>query len=202
MILYGARGQAKVIYDLILSNNQLLEYLVDDNPPENFPHQLKIFPPQNELLEGKSVIIAIGDNSTREKVAHRIGELCIFETMVHRTAYVSRFAVIGEGTVVMPKVCINAEVKIGRHCIINTGAIIEHECVIEDFVHISPNAALAGNIYIKKGAHIGLGSQIIQGIEIGENAVIGAGAVVLKDVPDYAVVVGNPARIIRYSNEN
>lgn len=198
MILYGARGHAKVIYDLILSNNQMLEYLVDDNPPVQFPHQLSIYPPSDELLVGKKVIIAIGDNEVRETVAKTIEDKCQFETMVHRTAYVSRFTEIGEGTVVMPKVCINAEVKVGKHCIINTGAIIEHECIIEDFVHVSPSASLAGNILIKKGAHIGLGATIIQGVTIGENALVGAGTVVIKDVPDNAVVVGNPARIIKF----
>lgn len=197
MILYGARGQAKVIYDLILSNNHLLEYLVDDNPPKSFPHNLPVYKPTEELLRDQRIIIAIGDNKIREKIYHKLKDFCDFETMQHNSAYVSRFVEVGEGTVIMPKVCINAEVKIGRHCIINTGAVIEHECVIEDFVHISPNAALAGNIFVKKGAHIGLGANIIQGVTIGENAVVGAGAVVLNDVPNHAIVVGNPARILK-----
>lgn len=201
MILYGARGQAKVIYDLILSNNQLLEYLVDDHPPANFPHHLEVFLPTKELLLNKKVIIAVGDNKIREKIYHEIKEWCEFETMEHHSAYVSRFVEIGQGTVIMPKVCINAEVKIGKHCIINTASVIEHESVIEDFVHISPNAALAGNILIKKGAHIGLGANVIQGVTVGENAIVGAGTVVLTDVPDYAVVVGNPGRIVRFVGE-
>lgn len=201
MILYGARGQAKVIYDLILSNNQLLEYLVDDNPPDNFPHHLEIYPPTKELLLNKQVIIAIGDNAIREKVYHQIKEWCRFETMQHYSAYVSRFTQFKEGTVIMPMVCINAEVNIGKHCIINTAATIEHECVIGDFVHVSPKASLGGNITVKKGAHIGLGANIIQGITIGENALIGAGAVIIRDVPDHAVVVGNPGRIIKYLSE-
>ena len=201
MILYGARGQAKVIYDLIHSNNHLQEYLVDDNPPENFPHNLAIYKPEKGLIQGKKVIIAIGDNKIREKICNDIKFLCEFETMQHHTAYVSRFVQIGEGTVIMPKVCINAEVKIGKHCIINTGAVIEHECVIEDFVHVSPNATLAGNIIIKKGAHIGMGANIIQGVTIGENATVGAGSVILNDVPDNAVVVGNPGRLIKMKQE-
>ena len=201
MILYGARGQAKVIYDLILSNNHLLEYLVDDNPPESFPHHLPIYKPTPELLRNKKMIIAIGDNRIREKIYLQIKDLCKFETMQHNSAYVSRFAEIGEGTVIMPQVCINAEVKIGKHCIINTAAVIEHECLIEDFVHISPKASLAGNIIIRKGAHVGLDANIIQGVTVGRNAVIGAGTVVLHDVPDNAVVVGNPARILRINEE-
>ncbi len=197
MILYGARGQAKVIYDLILSNNQLLEYLVDDNPPSDFPHQLAILPPSVELIQDKKVIIAIGDNKIRERIANAIDSLCRFETMIHRSAYISRFAAIGEGTVIMPKVCINAEVKIGKHCIINTGSIIEHECQIGDYAHLSPGAVLAGNIEVGKGAHIGLGAQVIQGVRIGSNAVVGAGSIVLKDVPDNTIVVGNPARFLK-----
>lgn len=202
MILYGARGQAKVIYDLILSNNQLLEYLVDDDPPEQFPHHLNVYQPTKELLQHKKIIIAIGNNGIRKKIYEQIKDLCTFETMRHRSAYISRFVEVGEGTVIMPKVCINAEVKIGNHCIINTAAVIEHECVIGDFVHISPKATLAGNITVKDGAQVGLGANIIQGITIGENAVIGAGTVVLKDVPDNAVVVGNPGRIIKINEPN
>ena len=53
---------------------------------------------------------------------------------------------------------------------------------------------------MKKGAHVGLGANIIQGVTIGEHAVVGAGAVVLNDVPDHAVVVGNPAKIIRIND--
>lgn len=200
MILYGARGQAKVIYDLILSNNHLLEYLVDDLPPKDFPHHLPVYPPSKELLQNQDLIIAIGDNAIRERIYHQISGLCRFKTLRHHSAYVSRFTELGEGTVIMPMVCINAEVKIGKHCIINTASVIEHECVIEDFVHISPKASLAGNILVKKGAHVGLGANIIQGVTIGEHAVVGAGAVVLNDVPDHAVVVGNPAKIIRIND--
>ena len=198
MILYGARGYAKVIYDLILSNNKLLEYLVDDDPPISFPHHLPIYLPSDKLVQGKEMIIAIGDNNIREVISKQIGSLCNFVNMIHNTAYISRFTTLGEGVVVMPKVCINAEVQIGNHCILNSSSVIEHECILEDYVHISPNASLAGNIVVKKGTHIGLGAQVVQGVTIGENAEIGAGAVVLKDVPDHAVVVGNPGKIIKF----
>lgn len=197
MVLYGAGGHAKVIYDLILSNNLLLEYLVDDNPPSDFFHHLEIFKPQEHLLKNKKIIVAIGDGRIRELVVNKIKDLCEFETLIHHSAFVSRFSEVGKGTVVMPQVCVNAEVKIGNHCIINTSSVIEHECVIEDYVHISPSVTLAGNITIKKGAQIGIGARVIQGITIGENAIIGAGAVIIHDVPDYATVVGNPGRIIK-----
>ena len=77
---------------------------------------------------------------------------------------------------------------------------MEHDCKISDFAHISPNAALAGNVEVGEGTHVGIGASVIQGIKIGKWATIGAGAVVIKDVPDFAVVVGSPARIIKYNN--
>ena len=150
LVLYGAGGHAKVIYDIILSNDMLLEYLVDDNPPADFFHHLEIYKPTEELLRKHKVIVAVGDAKAREKIVNKLHGICDFETLIHRSAFVSRFSELGDGTVVMPQVCVNAEVKIGNHCIINTASVIEHDCVIEDFVHISPTVTLAGNITIKK----------------------------------------------------
>jgi acetyltransferase EpsM len=92
---------------------------------------------------------------------------------------------------------VQAGTVIGRHCIINTSASIDHDCVIEDFVHISPNATLSGNVRVGEGTHIGAGATIIQGITVGKWCTVGAGAVVIRDVPDYATVVGVPARVIK-----
>jgi acetyltransferase EpsM len=69
----------------------------------------------------------------------------------------------------------------------------------EDFAHISPGAHLAGNVTVQEGAHVGIGASIIQGITIGKWATIGAGTVIIQDVPDYAVVVGIPGKVIRYN---
>jgi acetyltransferase EpsM len=69
--------------------------------------------------------------------------------------------------------------------------------VVADFVHISPNAALAGNVKVGEGTQVGIGACVMQNITIGKWATIGAGAVIIRDVPDYAVVVGNPGRIVR-----
>lgn len=197
LVLYGAGGHAKVIYDIILSNNMLLEYLVDDNPPADFFHHLEVFKPTDERLKNHQVIVAVGDANAREKIVNKIKPFCNFGTLVHISAFVSRFSEVGEGTVVMPQVCVNAEVKIGKHCIINTASVIEHDCIIEDYVHISPSVTMAGNITVKKRAQIGIGARIIPGVTIGEDAIIGAGAVIIKDVPARATIVGNPGKIIK-----
>ena len=82
-VLYGAGGHAKVIYDIILSNNMLLEYLVDDQPPADFFHHLEIFKPEEQLLKGKKIIVAVGDGLSREKIVEKIQSVCEFETLIH-----------------------------------------------------------------------------------------------------------------------
>ncbi len=68
---------------------------------------------------------------------------------------------------------------------------------IRSFAHIGPGAVLAGNVKVGEGAFVGANSVVRQGLKIGAFAVVGAGAVVIKDVPAKATVVGNPARILR-----
>jgi acetyltransferase EpsM len=72
---------------------------------------------------------------------------------------------------------------------------------LADFVHISPGASLAGNVSVGEGTHIGIGSSIIQGVSIGKWVTIGAGTVIISDVPDHAVVVGVPGKIIKYNKD-
>ena len=91
--------------------------------------------------------------------------------------------------------------SIGKHCIINTGASVDHDCKIEDFVHVSPHATLCGDVNVGEGTWIGAGATIIQGKKIGKWSVIGAGSVVVNDIPDNVLAFGNPCKVIKYLDE-
>lgn len=199
--LYGASGHAKVIIDILKSNAVTIEAIIDDNPKNETILGISIIKTINfDLKNLNNCIISIGNNRVRKILSSKLN--AIFLKAIHPTAIVSKFANIGEGTVVMAGVIINPEAKINNHCIINTGAIIEHDCHIENFAHISPGASLAGNVTVGEGSHIGIGATIIQGIKIGKWVTVGAGAIIIKDIPDYAVVVGNPGKIIKYNTSN
>jgi sugar O-acyltransferase (sialic acid O-acetyltransferase NeuD family) len=115
-------------------------------------------------------------------------------TVTSPSAYVSKHATIGKGTIIMHRVVVNADADIGKNCIINTGVIIEHDCLMDDHVHISPGAVLSGGVSVGEGVLIGAGATVLQGVHIGKNAIVGAGAVVIKDVPDGIKVKGVPAK--------
>lgn len=195
MNLYGASGHSKVIIDIIESNGEKITAIYDDNKDIR-----KILDYDVISLKDKVdglFIVAIGNNKLRKEIVDKLD--CDFVSTTHPKAIISKYSRIGNGTVIMAGSIISCDVKIGNHVIINHNASIDHDCVLGNFVHISPVVALSGNVKVLEGAHIGIGSQIIQGIKIGKWATIGAGSVVINDVPDFAVVVGNPAKIIKYN---
>jgi len=93
-------------------------------------------------------------------------------------AYVSKYAEIDEGTVIMHDALVNANAKIGKNCIINTKALIEHDAIIEDNCHISTDAVINGGVVIGQGSFIGSNSVTKENIKIPENSFIKAGSVV------------------------
>ncbi len=198
MFLYGASGHSKVIIDIIrASGKKMLEGLYDDNPMISEISGISVNNDSSILEKDTEWIISIGNNAVRKKIADKVKRT--FVSAIHPDAIISPSSNIEEGTVVMARVVINADSNIGKHCIINSGAIIEHDCVLNDYVHISPNVALAGNVFVGEGSHIGIGACVIQGTRIGKWVTIGAGSVVINDIPDYAVVVGVPGRVIKYN---
>jgi UDP-3-O-[3-hydroxymyristoyl] glucosamine N-acyltransferase len=77
-------------------------------------------------------------------------------TLIHPSAVIDETVKIKEGTVIMANAAINAEVQIGRSCIINTSSSIDHECILEDYVHVSPGVHVAGTVSIGKSTWIGI----------------------------------------------
>lgn len=200
IVLYGASGHCKVIMDSIFLQGDTIEAILDDSPKKKHLYEIPIIKAGDFKVSNDTLLtISIGDNKVRKMISEKISAK--FHTVIHPKAILSEYSSIGEGTVVMAGAIVNPDSVIGKHCIINTGAVIDHDCTIGDYAHISPNAALAGDVKVGEGTHVGIGASVIQGVTIGKWAIIGAGSVVLKDVEDYAVVVGNPGRIIKYTEK-
>jgi sugar O-acyltransferase (sialic acid O-acetyltransferase NeuD family) len=105
-----------------------------------------------------------------------------FLTIIHPSAQIAENVILGEGVQIMAGVVIQPNCSIKSNSIINTRASLDHDCAIQEDVHIAPGAVLCGNVVVGKGAFVGAMSCIIPGINIGLSATIGAGTTVLADV--------------------
>lgn len=198
LVIIGASGHGKVIADIALKNGYEIVGFLDDNESLQeicgFP-VLGSIKTVCDYKEDCEFVIAIGNNTIREKIATEYDVR--WATLIHPSAVLGMQVQIGEGTVVMANAIINPCARVGKHCIINTGAIVEHDNALADYVHLSPNATLAGTVRVGTGTHVGVGACVKNNVVITEHVVIGAGATVVKDITEVGVYVGVPARRMR-----
>ena len=207
ILIFGASGHAKVVIDIAEKSGVLVRALFDDNAAlhgqmvygyEVLGGKDALLAPVN-LLRAHRVVVAIGDNAIRLKVAAWLiangGSLC--DALVHPSAQLARGASFGAGSVVMAGTVINSDSRIGRNAIVNTGALIDHDCIIGDAVHVAPGVTLCGGIEIGNNSLIGAGAVVRPNLHLGKDVTVGAGATVLSDIEDGMTVVGSPAKPIR-----
>jgi sugar O-acyltransferase (sialic acid O-acetyltransferase NeuD family) len=134
----------------------------------------------------ENFLITLGQIKTAEKriklfqVLKKLGVK--LPVIISPFAYVSHYAEIGEGTIVMHQALVNADASIGKNCIINTKALIEHDAVVGDHCHISTGAVVNGRVAIGAGTFFGSNAVCREYTEIAENSVIGFGAKITKNM--------------------
>ncbi|MGV8148990.1 MAG: acetyltransferase [Alkaliphilus sp.] len=199
LLIVGASGHGKVVADVALKMNKWESIaFLDDG--ENIKASMGIevvgkFSDTFEYKNDYNIFPAIGNNATRETIMKQLETAgASVPILIHPSAIIGEQVELGMGTVVMGGVVINCCTKIGKGCIINTGATIDHDNTIEDYVHISPGANLAGTVKVGKGTWVGIGSAVSNNINIISSCKIGAGAVVVKDINEVGTYAGVPAR--------
>jgi sugar O-acyltransferase (sialic acid O-acetyltransferase NeuD family) len=140
-------------------------------------------------------IIAIGNGEVRKKITEQLPDLK-YTKFIAWNVWHARDCSIGDGTIICPGSILTVNVKIGIHCLINLNCTIGHDCVIGDFTTLSPGANVSGNVTIGNGCYIGTNAVIREKISVCDNVVIGAGGVVVKDITEAGVYVGNPVKNI------
>ncbi len=200
LAILGASGHGKVIADAaLLSGFDEVVFFDDSWPKLAECSRWHIAGDSAQLIsrcrEFCGVIIAIGNNAIRaSKCIALLDAGAILTTVVHPSAVISPFAVIGSGSFIAAAAVVQVDAVVGRFCIVNTNSVVEHDCTLGEAVHISPGVMLAGAVSIGDRSWIGIGACARQLVSIGSDVVVGAGAVVIHSISDSCKVVGNPAR--------
>lgn len=208
--IIGAGGHARVVYEILRheKNFEIVAFV------DNIKHGAEEKILDIHLIGDHSVLpdllkkgvtgafIAVGDNKIRAAHFEKVRQMG-FEIVraIHPTTFMATGVKLGNGVFIGARTIISACADIGDNVIVNTGALLEHECVLKNHCHVAPGAILAGRVTVGEGAFIGAGAIVREFLKIGENATVGAGSVVLDDIPANAVAVGTPARVIKMKDD-
>lgn len=204
VIIFGASGHARVIADIIKKSNDEIVGFLDDNPEIQgktiFDSKIVLGDTSEESVNKYLdcyFIIGIGSNKVRKIISEKYPNLKWY-TAIHPNSIIGNDVSINEGTVIMAGTVINTGSIVGKHCIINTSSSIDHDNILEDFVHISPGSHLAGTVKVGECTWICSGVTIINNIIIGKNNIIGAGATVIKNIEEEnETFVGVPVKKLK-----
>lgn len=201
LILIGGGGHCKSVIEAAESAGYSILGILD--MPEEVGKEIlstKVIGTDDDIpayVDKAEFVITVGfikNPNTRIKLYNIVKEAGgKLATIIASTAYVSKYAMIGEGTVVMHQAFVNVGAKVGCNVILNTFTNIEHDVVIGDQCHISTGTMVNGDCVVGNNCFIGSQSVLANGITIGDNIIVGAGSLIRKSISEKGIYSGNPA---------
>ena len=201
LILIGGGGHCKSVLEVAESAGYDILGVLDI--PEDIGKEIlstKVIGTDDDIpfyVDKAEFVITVGfikNPATRIKLYKRVKEAGgKLATIIASTAYVSKYATIGEGTVVMHHAFVNAGAKIGNNVILNSFTNVEHDAIIGDQCHISTGTMINGDCKVGANCFIGSQSVLANGITIGDDIIVGAGSLVRKSINIKGIYSGNPA---------
>ncbi len=165
-LIYGAGGHARVIADLLQAGGSMPLAFIDDNATGGTLDGIPVSAYDMAAYPGAMIVIGIGNNEIRRRIAASLHHEPA--VLIHPTAVVAAGVQPGAGTVILANAVVQTGARIGKHVIINAGVCVDHDAVIEDFVHLYPM------VYIGGGARVTEGLTLEPGTHIPRNTVAGS----------------------------
>jgi sugar O-acyltransferase (sialic acid O-acetyltransferase NeuD family) len=146
------------------------------------------------VAENYRIVAAIGDPKTRKKVISKLPPETEYTTIIHPSATISKWVEIGEGSIITAGTILTCNIKIGKHAHLNLHATIGHDCIIGDFFTAAPAVNISGKCEFGDCVYFGTNSSVREGIKICNNVTVGMGGIVVKNIIDEGIYIGNPVR--------
>jgi len=201
--IIGAGGFGRevlcIILDSIVATNLQIEdiacFMVND---ENFTEHkimgIEVIPQSAFVSYLYSCVVGIGDPTTRKRVVNSLPNETKYTTIIHPSSIISKFVKIREGSIITAGVITTCNIKIGKHAHLNLQTTIGHDCLIGDFFTTAPGTNISGNCHIGECVYFGTNSSVKEGVTICDNVIIGMGGVVVKNITEEGVYIGNPLK--------
>jgi len=123
-------------------------------------------------------------------------------SIIDNTAIIPEgFCKVGEGVLFAPLSQLSTDTTVSDNCQLLPNSFLGHDSYMDEFSHLATNSVIGANCHIGKAVHIGSNATLREKIRVGDFSFVGAGSMVLEDVPENAIVVGNPAKILRYKEQ-
>lgn len=205
MLIIGAKGHAKEILAVLEDNRYKGEIFFFDDISKDLPAKLygtfpiiKSIPEAREILsQNKRFVLGIGKPVVRKKLLDIFSSFAEPASLISRTTTIGRHEVfLGESLNIMFNCFISNSSHIKDGSLVNSGVYIHHDVKVGAFCELAPGVKLLGGSKVGDFSFIGANAVVLPGISIGSNVVVGAGAVVNRNVPDNALAVGVPSRIL------
>jgi sugar O-acyltransferase (sialic acid O-acetyltransferase NeuD family) len=126
-----------------------------------------------------------------------LGSRVKFPNLIHPNVIMGSHINLGVGNIITAGNILTCNIEIASHVMVNLACTVGHDSICENFVVVSPKSAISGNTPLKEGCYLGTGCTVIEKKTIGSWSVVGGAALVNKDVPDNATVVGVPGVVIK-----
>lgn len=194
LIILGGAGQARETAELAELCGWGLVAFVDVSPSVSSIRGVAVMRPEEVPLDG-SFALGVGDARLRQRLYRSTGQERSWPNLIHPGSTLSAHSRVADDAVLIQVgVVVSTDVSIGVGCLINYGATLGHDVVMQEFAVVLPGARISGEVSIGSRSTIGAGAVVLPGVRIGSDCRIGAGAVVTRDVGDGMTVVGVPAR--------
>lgn len=194
--IIGASGHGKVVADIAKKTGYEEIVFFDDNQTVDHCGAYPVVGTTQDIFASNChVFVAIGNPTVRSRLVEKLMQYGKdIPVLVHPSAVVAEDVQIGTGTVIVAGAVVNPGVQIGKGCIINTCSSVDHDSIVEDYVHVSVGAHVAGTVRIGHHTWVGAGATVSNNLNICANCMIGAGAVVCKDIAEEGTYIGVPVR--------